>query len=141
MSMRKSRPREPDTERGGRHVTLSLDFAAADGELSLQAPAAGSDLDGWFHQEWVRALFAAAVDDLRSFCTSVGKEAHFALFERYDLEGPETPGGVTYARLADDFGLAPAQVTNHLAFARRQFRRLLLGRLRTATGTDEEFRD
>jgi hypothetical protein len=86
-------------------------------------------------------LFALAVDDLRRHCAAAGKQAHFALFERYDLEGPDGPGGLTYAQLGRELGLSETQVTNYLAFARREFRRLVLGRLRATTGGEEEFQD
>jgi vacuolar-type H+-ATPase subunit H len=37
-------------------------------------------------------------------------------------------------------GIAETQVTNHLAWARREFRRLVLEALEEATGSEEEFR-
>ena len=57
----------------------------------------------------------------------------FALFERYDLEGPDRAQPVTYAQLAQEFGLPVTQVTNHLAAMRRLFRQLILDRLRAST--------
>jgi hypothetical protein len=37
-------------------------------------------------------------------------------------------------------GLPVTQVTNHLAWARREFRRHVLAALRSLTGSEEEFR-
>ena len=41
---------------------------------------------------------------------------------------------------AAEFGIPVTQVTNYLAFARRELRRLVLERLQTLCATDEEFR-
>jgi RNA polymerase sigma factor (sigma-70 family) len=128
-------------KRGGSAEVLALDFDAAEGELRRQAPAAGTDPDDFFRREWLRGLFALAVDDLRRECTASDKSTHFALFERYDLEGPDAPERITYARLGQEFGLPETQVTNFLALARRQFRRLLLDRLRASTGSEDEYQD
>jgi hypothetical protein len=58
------------------------------------------------------------------------------LFERYDLSDDD----VSYAALAAEFGLDTTTVNNYLAAARRDFRRLVLEKLREITATDEEFR-
>ncbi len=128
-------------KRGGGVELLSLDFATADDELGRLAPVTHTDPDAFFRQEWLRGLFGLAVEDLRRECTASGKEVPFALFQRYDLDGAEAPERLTYAQLAGEFGLPVTQVTNHLAFARRRFRHLVLERLRAATGTEEEFRE
>jgi DNA-directed RNA polymerase specialized sigma24 family protein len=126
-------------KRGGGAPLLSLDFQDADGELAASRLPAPDDLDRYFDAEWTRSLFELGVAALREECARRGKEVCFALFERYDLDpgGGERP---TYAALAAEFGLPATQVTNHLAFARREFRRLLLEKLREITATDEEYR-
>jgi RNA polymerase sigma factor (sigma-70 family) len=126
-------------KRGGPAGPLPLDFEAAEGELRQQPPAAGLDPDEFFRQEWLRGLFALAVEDLRRQCAAADKGTHFALFERYDLEGPDAPGRLTYESLGREFGLSATQVTNYLAFARRRFRELMLGRLRAGTGSEEDY--
>ncbi len=126
-------------KRGGDQRLLSLDFAGADEELRRYSPAARMDLEDFFRQEWVRGLFGLALDDLRQHCVVAGKETHFALFQRYDLEGPDAGQAATYAELAQEFGLPVTQVTNYLAFARRQFRAFVLERLRASTGSEDEF--
>jgi RNA polymerase sigma factor (sigma-70 family) len=128
-------------KRGGDVELLPLDFEGADGELRRNPAADGADPDEFFRREWVRELFGLAVEDLRRQCDASGKAVHFALFRRYDLEGPDAPEGPTYAQLGKEFGLSENQVTNHLAFARGQFRRLVVERLRAATGGEEEFRE
>src|SRR5262245_55180978 len=57
-------------KRGGGVTTVPLDFQTAEGELGRHEPAAAFDLDELFYQEWVRALFQHAVDDLRSWAQS-----------------------------------------------------------------------
>src|SRR5580765_3001902 len=119
---------------------LSLDFAAADGEITSQGPAGGQSLEDYFHAETVRSLFALSVEALRAECAAHGKELAFRLFEQYDLDpGPE--GEPAYADLAAEHGLSASEVTSRLAYARRTFRRLLLDRLRSMTGSESEFRE
>jgi RNA polymerase sigma factor (sigma-70 family) len=127
-------------KRGGGVQLQSLDFAAADGELAHQPLAVSTDPEAFFHQEWVRRLFGLAVEELRRECTAAGKDHQFALFERYDLNGPSQGERLTYAQLGQEFGLPATQVTNYLAATRRRFRTLVLERLRTVSGSEEEFR-
>jgi len=124
-------------KRGGQTQMLSLDFEAAENELSRIQVADKHDLDELFDREWVRSVFSLAVDDLREQCSASGKLKHFALFERYDLEAGNP---ASYAELAEEFQLPVTQVTNYLAFARSEFRRHVLSRLRRITGSDAEFR-
>jgi hypothetical protein len=120
-------------KRGGGMATLSLDFEGAEAELA-RSPSSDLTPEEYFHREWVRALFARAVERLRSEAVP----RRFLLFERYDLEEPgDRP---TYARLAEELGTTAVQVTNDLAAARRDFRRLVLEELRALTGSEAEFR-
>ncbi len=112
------------------HAHLSLDFDVAEGELREHPAAAGVDADDYFRQEWLRGLFALAVEALRQECAAAGKGTHFTLFERYDLDGPDRPDRLTYAQLAEEFALPATQVTNFLAWTRRRFRVLVLNALR-----------
>jgi DNA-directed RNA polymerase specialized sigma24 family protein len=112
-----------------------LDFAAADQELAAHASSSLSPED-YFHREWVRWMFTLAVDAFRQRCEESGRTVHFQLFERYDLNDDE----VSYTSLAADFGLETVTVNNYLAAARRDFRRIVLEKLREITATDEEFR-
>jgi RNA polymerase sigma factor (sigma-70 family) len=126
-------------KRGGGAQVVALDFEAAEGELSRQAPASGIDPDDFFRREWLRGLFELAVDDVRRHCAAGGKAVQFALFERYDLAGSDAAERQTYARLGDEFGLPESQVTNYLAFVRRLFRQTLLDRLRASTASEDEY--
>ena len=42
--------------------------------------------------------------------------------------------------MAQQFGLKTSDVTNYLAYARREFRRVVLEQLREMTGSEDEFR-
>ncbi len=66
-----------------------------------------------------------------------GKQTHFQLLELYDLED----GGrdLTYGQVGQRFGLKSSDVTNYLAYARREFRRIVLEQLREMTASEEEF--
>lgn len=118
---------------------LSLDFEAAEGEMARQAAPESLTHEEYFHHEWVRSLFSIAVERLRDECAARGKDAAFRVFELYDLDGGEV-SPPTYQKLATQLALPVTQVTNFLAFTRREFRRILLDRLREVTGSEEEFR-
>jgi RNA polymerase sigma-70 factor (ECF subfamily) len=126
-------------KRGGGTSPLSLDFELAEGELARAGLPSPERLDDFFEREWVRSLFAAAVDRLRETYAERGREVAFSLFARYDLDDAE-PGRPTYTDLAREFGVPVTDVTNWLAAARRDFRRISLEILRETTSTDDEFR-
>ena len=125
-------------KRGGGMEHYSLDFASAEDELSSHALTSTLDPEDYFHREWVRWMFTLAVDAFRIRCLDSGRTVHFQLFERYDLSDDNAQ--ISYASLGQEFGLEPATVNNYLATARRDFRRIVLEKLREITATDEEFR-
>src|SRR5262249_38818917 len=123
-------------KRGNAAVHISLDFDEAEHELA--AAATTESPEDYFEKEWVRNLFALAVERLRVHCESAGKMMQFTLFERYDLDETETRA--SYAALAAELNLPLTDVTNYLAFVRREFRRCVLAQLQEMTGSEEEFR-
>jgi hypothetical protein len=125
-------------KRGGAVTFVPIDVAEAERELGAQATNAVDDFDAYFHREWLRALFAAAANRLREQCDARGRASRYALFERYDL-ADDSDARPTYAALAQALGRTPADVTNELAAARREFRRLVLDLLREQCATDAEF--
>ena len=127
-------------KRGGGAPLLSLDFENAEGELRPLELRSEEDVEGYFQREWVRSLFGLAVDELRARCAESGKRVHFVLFERYDLDEPTSGRRPSYELLAREHSLPVTQVTNHLAWARREFRGIVLHKLRELTASDEEFR-
>jgi RNA polymerase sigma factor (sigma-70 family) len=127
-------------KRGGGVQVLSLDFDEAAGEFRLQDIPDPVVVDDYFDREWVRGIFTHAVDALREDCTGRGRDVQFALFRRYDIEPAEGEPRPTYGELAKEFGLSVNDVTNHLTYCRREFRRLVLDHLRRMCASDEEFR-
>jgi RNA polymerase sigma factor (sigma-70 family) len=128
-------------KRGGNATHVALDFQAAEGELagatidpaSIPSP---ESLEEFFEKEWVRSLFALAVEDLRKFCVERERERKFRLFEEYDLSGDPD---ISYEKLAAEYAIPVTDVTNALSWARREFRRIALERLREICGSEEEF--
>ena len=127
-------------KRGGGIDLLSLDVAGAEAELGA-ASAVASDPEAWFRRELVRELFGRSLAELRMRLERAGKGVSYALFQRYDVEGPGAPRPLTYAELAGEFDLPVTQVTNSLAYARREFRGIVLEQLRELSSSDAEFRD
>jgi uncharacterized protein (DUF433 family) len=76
------------------------------------------------------------VEDLRELCVASERERTFHLFEAYDLEGNDK---ISYQQLAQEYGISVTDVTNALAWARREFRKIALDLLRKICGSDEEF--
>ena len=132
-SERKAQGRQ---KRGGGAAALPLDFADAEHELALAGAAAWESPEEGFDREWRRSVFSLAIDALKKELSAAGKEACFAMFEAYDLcASPTRP---TYEDLAVAHGVPVTTVTNQLAFARRELRRLAHATLAEITATDEE---
>lgn len=138
--MANQRKAETRQKRGGELAFVPLDFETAEGELRRHDVPDTVDVEDYFHREWVRHLFGVAVDTLRARCAEAGRTLHFTLFERYDLDGDAGVEKPTYRQLAEELGIATTDVTNHLSLARREFRAIVLDRLREICGSDDEFR-
>jgi hypothetical protein len=125
-------------KRGGNLNHFQLDFLSAEDELAMQAATIDLSPEDYFHREWVRWMFTMSVETLREQYEAAGRNVHFQLFEAYDLRDEQA--SISYTSLAKAFGLEPATVNNYLAATRRDFRRIVLDKLREITATDEEFR-
>ena len=75
-------------KRGGGVTITGVDFARFDADLAAHARSDEPDPERWFQREWVRGLFAEAVDRLRAHCDATGTCRAFTLFLRYDVDGP-----------------------------------------------------
>ena len=128
-------------KRGGDLVRVTLDFEGAESELLRCGTPSPSDPEELFRQEWVRSLFALAVDDLRARLERDGRGTAWRIFERYDLDGPPPGGKLTYADLAAELGVPVTKITNDLHVARGVFRECVLERLSGLCATPGEFRD
>jgi hypothetical protein len=125
-------------KRGGEVQFLSLDFESAEGELQCAEIPSPERLEDFFEREWVRSVFSLSLERLRQECETHGKQTHFRLLEFYDID--EGGKELTYEQVGRQFGLKTSDVTNYLAYARREFRRIVLEQLREMTGSEEEFR-
>jgi len=126
-------------KRGGGVAMTSLDFVTAEGEVREREIADDSDLDAWFQQEFVRALFGRAVDAIERECHDAGRDDHFDLFKACDLADLDAAERPSYKTLAEGRGWTVNDVTNRLAGVRRAFRGHVLRLLRDACASDEEF--
>ena len=120
-------------KRGGGFDAVDLD--------AVQIPAASEAADHQFRQEWVRTIFAMAIEGLREDAATAGKAIAAVLFEEYDVIDHPDDLRPTYRTLSERHGIPETQVTNHLSWARRSFRMHVLGSLRALAGSDAEFRD
>jgi len=125
-------------KRGGDQTFVPLDFESAEGEIRSLQIAAPGDPETLFAREFARSLFGLALDRLKRECDEKNKSLHFQLLELYDAE--EGGKALTYQEVGQRFGIKPTDVTNYLAYARREFRRVVLDELRAMTATEEEFR-
>lgn len=129
-------------KRGGGAVVLSLDFEDVRRELESAGAQTVLSPEDFFEREWARNVFSLSVERLREESAAAGRETRFALFSAYDLDADA--GGAearpTYESLARRFGTTAVDVTNQLAAARRDFRRIVLGLLQELTGSDAELR-
>lgn len=133
-----ARKAERRLKRGGDVTLVPLDFETAEGEIASHEAAVDADVDELFYREWVRALLERSVADLKRHADQLGRPVMFDVFARYDLldDAEERP---TYTEIARALNLTSATVTNHLAAMRKQFRTIVLERLRELTSSDEEW--
>jgi RNA polymerase sigma factor (sigma-70 family) len=125
-------------KRGGEVAFLPLDFESAEGELrQLPLDAAGNP-EELFSREFARSLFGLALERLCRELEDKGKSLHFELLELYDID--EGGKQLTYDEVARRYRIKPTDVTNYLADARREFRRIVLDELHAMTATEDEFR-
>jgi DNA-directed RNA polymerase specialized sigma24 family protein len=97
---------------------MAFDFETAERELASTEPTP----EDVFLREWEREVFARALADLKA----LGKPIPWRVFEQYDLCDEPRP---SYAELAAEHGIPVTTVTNHLAWARRELRRLARARM------------
>jgi RNA polymerase sigma factor (sigma-70 family) len=124
-------------KRGGEIEFQPLDFESAEGELQQIEIPSPERVEDFFEREWARSVFSLSLERLRQDCEQRGRQTHFRLFELYDID--DAGKELTYEQVAQQFRLKTTDVTNYLAYARREFRRIVLEQLREMTGSEEEF--
>jgi RNA polymerase sigma factor (sigma-70 family) len=127
-------------KRGAGVDHFALDFDSVEGELELVSAATTITAEDYFRREWIRSLFTLAIETLRQRYDATGRSVYFKLFELYDLGDETAELKISYTSLANEFGLNTSEVTNYLAAARREFRKVVLEKLRELTATEDEFR-
>ncbi len=129
------RKAELAAKRGGRSPHLALDFAIAEKELTeLHTQDTPERV---FEQEWVRSVFRISLEKLAKQYEQNDKLKVFQIFERYEMGAS---ADISYKDLANEFNIPVTQITNYLADARKQFRRIVLETLQDATTSEEDFR-
>ena len=86
-----------------RSISPAAEEEFGSGTIDAAAIASPESLEEFFEKEWVRSLFALAVEDLRALCAERERDRAFQLFETYDLEGDDK---LSYAQLAQQHGIA-----------------------------------
>jgi RNA polymerase sigma factor (sigma-70 family) len=128
-------------KRGGSRKVLSLDFTAAEEELSRRPLKSATSHADYFHKEWVRSLLGAVIDELQAHYEKTHKVLTFELFRHHGLARNRPKGPPSYHELAAEWGLDVTAVTNRLAAVRRDFRKAVLDKLRELTSNVEEFEE
>lgn len=131
---------ESRIKRGGDSEHLSLDFASVESEIRHDSNEHTLSPEQVFEKEWTRNLFAGAVAELRTQCESSGKKLHFEVFECYDLQALDSSDRISYQHLAERHSITVETVTNYLAAMRREFRKIVLDKIRELTASEEEYR-
>ncbi len=122
-------------KRGGAFRFESLDFHQAEAEVRNSPPTP----EECFEREWIRSLFSLTLEELRARLEETGRKTHYLIFEKYDIER-SSEEKLSYDDLAVEFGIPVSAVTNYLSFARREFRKIALTKLREITGSESEYR-
>lgn len=112
--------------------TAQKNAAALDFDVADSSP----NPEEIFLREWQREIMSMALQDLEAFSGERHKDVAFQVFSAYDLAVEDRP---SYEELALRFGIPTTQVTNFLAWSRRELRRLALERLASLSMTEGEY--
>jgi RNA polymerase sigma factor (sigma-70 family) len=126
-------------KRGGATPIVSFDFEGVERELAESPADPALSAEDYFDVEWTRHLLGTAVDTLKNECLRKKRNVHFNVFERLDLNA-DASARPSYADVAAELGIGVSDVNNRLAWTRREFRRIVLDKLRELTATEEEFK-
>lgn len=126
-------------KRGGGAEHLSLDFVGIEDEIG-RGTANSQSPEDFFKKEWMRTLLSSSINQLESHATRKNKSTQLRIFKDYDIEPTDSSERPTYKELADQYRISVQDVTNYLAAMRREFRRIVLERLREMTANEAEFR-
>lgn len=126
-------------KRGGGKVVVSLDVAELETErfiadLKQQSP------EELFDRQWARELMAQSLTRLRAELLAAGKEAHFKVYEAYEL-APSADRRPSYADIAASLNLSVFDVTNYLSQVRARLREIVIDRISDYVTSRDELMD
>lgn len=136
ISAHRARTRQ---KRGGGAAAVSIDLATVESEVVRDLGMPDWDPEVYFRREWIRRLFEGALAETGDHCRAKGKEVPLEVFLAADIDPLGDADRPSYEALAKRFALPVTQVTNYLAFVRRVFRRAVLDRIRSVSGSDAEY--
>src|SRR5437667_161954 len=128
--------RFPLTRRSVIEAARSIDAQERERALEVLCAAYWRPVYKYVRWRWNRPVEAAQDLTQGFFAELLERARTFRLFEAYDLEGNEKS---SYEQLSKDYGISVTDVTNALSWARREFRKIALDRLRELCGSEEEF--
>jgi len=117
-------------KRGGDRAEVSLEGA---GE------AAAADPEDPFERAWLQTVLEKALEEVRLELRARDRAADWAVFEAYDLGGPEAPAP-TYSELGRTHGLSEAEVRGALAYVRGKLREHVVEQVRRGVSSPGELR-
>lgn len=121
-------------KRGGGLAPISLDFAAADSNLSIE-PAAGLSAEQIYDQQWAITLLGQIMDRLRNELVADGKAEQFDTLKGF-LIGDDA--GASYADAAARLAMNEPAVRKSVSRLRRRYRELLREEIaQTVSGPEE----
>jgi RNA polymerase sigma-70 factor (ECF subfamily) len=125
-------------KRGGGQVVLQLDPVEEENRLQVYC-AEQATPEEIYDREWGAELMTRCLEILRKQLAQEDREAHYKLFEAYDLAAdPEDRPG--YGELAQRMGLKLHDVRNTLVFVRGRLREIVKNVVREYVATAEDLK-
>ncbi len=122
-------------KRGGGKNIINLDDGII--EQDPQAASADSDPEEIFDRQWAQSVVDLAKENLQKELTESGKEKFFGVFNRYVLDRP-AEGELTYADVADEFGIPQKEISDILVYCRDRMRRHTVSQIRDYVSDENE---
>jgi RNA polymerase sigma factor (sigma-70 family) len=128
---------ERAAKRGGDATVLSLEASGPD--LLDASEVQGLTAEEIFDAAWTRLCFRRALELLRAALANQGKQAHWRLFEAYDLS-PHAGGELSYRELGESVGMTPDRVKHALVETRATLRDIVTDIVRGYVDGPDELR-